>query len=317
MGGGPTTTVKLFMQGGVTGDVGRTTALIGARFQANITTQTATENIANISQVQIDEPAINDNLTGDITFAQSLLITGAPTEGEENYAFRVASGDVQIANASAFLFRRENDTADLTALSMGASNFLEIGGPGSADFERVSVFSLGSIRLFPTDDLRVLTDNTTALDVRSITPNEALFTVSRTQVRAVGQLVSVANLADHGAETQIQTTFADVATSAGSSVTAAALIPAGSFVIGVTVRVLVGVGGPASFDVGDGIDVDRWGAAISSGFGTTTDITDYTTGAVTTFPAANDVVITSTGVDFTSGSIRITIHYTTLLTSAM
>jgi hypothetical protein len=80
--------------------------------------------------------------------------------------------------------------------------------------------------------------------------------------------------------------------------------------------VLVGVGGPASFDVGDGINVDRWGASISATFGTTTDITDFTSGAVTTFPATNDVVITSTGVDFTSGSIRITIHYTTLQTSA-
>ncbi|MCK5318427.1 MAG: hypothetical protein KAJ55_10950, partial [Anaerolineales bacterium] len=86
--------------------------------------------------------------------------------------------------------------------------------------------------------------------------------------------------------------------------------------IGVTVRVLVSVGGPASFDVGDGTDVDRWGAAILSTIGTTTDITDFSSGAVTTFPLANDVVITSTGVDFTSGSIRITVHYMTLVTSA-
>ena len=61
-------------------------------FISAITTQTETENIANISQVEINEPFVTDNLTGDITNAQSLLIVNAPTEGLSNFALRVASG---------------------------------------------------------------------------------------------------------------------------------------------------------------------------------------------------------------------------------
>jgi hypothetical protein len=131
----------------------------------------------------------------------------------------------------------------------------------------------------------------------------------------IGDFVVQAKVVDHEAQTRIQSTFADVATSAGSSVFAAGLIPAGSFVIGITVLVTSTVGGPASFDVGDGTDVDRWGASISGGSFTTTDITDFTSGAVTTFQVASDVVLTSTGVDFTSGNVRITVHYMTVATS--
>jgi len=298
---------------------GTTDHITGTFFEGTLRTQVeADENVANISQVRIDEPNIQDNLTGtgEITNAQSLLITGAPTEGESNYAQRILGGDFQVAASSAILFRNNGNSGDLTALSNAPTDFLEIGGVGAGEWERVNIYSLGSIDLRPADDVTVFTDATNPFQVRSLTPNEELFRVSRTQVRAVGQLVSVANLADHLAETQMQTTFVDVATSAGSSVTAASLIPAGSFLIGITVRVISNVGGPASFDVGDGIDVDRWGASIASGIGTTTDITDFTSGAVTTFPAANDVVLTSTGVDFTAGTVRITVHYTTLQTSA-
>lgn len=298
---------------------GTTDHITGAFFEATLRTQVAAdENVANISQVRIDEPNIQDNLTGtgEITNAQSLLITGAPTEGESNYAQRILGGDLQVAASSAFLFRNNGNSGDLTALSNAPTDVLEIGGVGAGEWERVNIYSLGSIDLRPTDDVTVFSDVANPFQVRSLTPNEELFRVSRTQVRAVGQLVSVANLADHLAETQMQTTFVDVATSAGSSVTAASLIPAGSFLIGITVRVISNVGGPASFDVGDGIDVDRWGASIAAGIGTTTDITDFTSGAVTTFPAANDVVLTSTGVDFTAGTVRITVHYTTLQTSA-
>lgn len=314
--GGGTTAFAVNFFPDYTGASGLTGAIALMNLGGNIQTQAVAEAITNVSTLVVADPSISIGAGSSVTNAQSLLISGAPTEGTNNYAQRILGGDFQLANSSAILFRNGSNTLDFTALAVAPTDFLEIGGVGSADFERVNIYSLGRILISPTDDVRFLTDNTTLIDVRSATPNEALFQVTRTQVRAVGQLVSVANLADHSAETQIQTTFVDVATSAGSSVSAAGLIPAGSFLIGVTVRVLVSVGGPASFDVGDGTDVDRWGAAILSTIGTTTDITDFSSGAVTTFPLANDVVITSTGVDFTSGSIRITVHYMTLVTSA-
>jgi hypothetical protein len=176
-----------------------------------------------MSQVQIDEPTINLQGSSTVTNAQSLLITGAPTEGDTNHAFRIISGE-------AFL----------------------------------------------------------------------------------GGDLSVAGDSANGQFTTTTTASALVSTPSGSTATAVGLIPAGSFVIGITVRVTTTVTGPSGFDVGDGIDVDRWGNSIAVASGTTTDITDYTSGAVTTFPVANDVVITSDGVDFTGGAVRITVHYQTL-----
>ncbi len=297
---------------------GETSHIAGAVFDAILKTQAATESIANISQVQIDEPDILNNLGGGglITNAQSLLITGAPTEGVSNYAFRILGGDLQIANSAAFLFRDTGDSIDLTALSLAESNILEIGGVGSGDFESVNIYSLGTINLRPTDDVQVLTDNGTAFSVRTA-GGLSLFIVGQNTTRVVADngLIIVASITNNSAETQIQSTFADVMTTSGSSVTAVGLIPAGSLVFGVTVKVLNAVSGPSGFDVGDGIDVDRWGNSISGGSLTTTDITDFTSGAVTTFQAANDVVLTSDGVDFTAGEIRITIHYLTIKTS--
>jgi len=80
------------------GASGDTTSLTGTTFISAITTQTETEDITNISQVEINEPFISDNLTGNITNAQTLLIVNAPTEGVANYALRVASGDVLFAD---------------------------------------------------------------------------------------------------------------------------------------------------------------------------------------------------------------------------
>ncbi len=83
----------------IIGFTGDTVALTGATFTAAITTQTATETIANIAQLQINEPAITDNLTGNITQASTVLITGAPTEGVRNYALNVEDGSVRFALA--------------------------------------------------------------------------------------------------------------------------------------------------------------------------------------------------------------------------
>ena len=267
----------LLVEGNIQGFSGDTARINVATFTGSVTTQNVAEAVANISQVQIDEPAITLQGSSTVTHAQSLLITGAPTEGDSNFAFRILAGDIEIDNSSAFLFD-DGGGGSLSALSVAPTNRLEIGLSGTP-WARINLYS-------------------------QIINNIG------------GDLRIVATAANHSAETQMQVTFADVATSAGSSVTAASLIPAGSFVIGVTVRVLTTVTGPTGFDVGDGIDVDRWGNSILVAAGTVTNIQSFTSGAVTTFPAANDVVITSDGVDFTGGSIRITVHYTQLQTSA-
>jgi len=90
--GSSTLASGVFITQTLVGASGDTTSLTGTTFISAITTQTETETIANISQVEMNEPFITDNLTGDITNAQTLLIVNAPTEGVNNYALRVAAG---------------------------------------------------------------------------------------------------------------------------------------------------------------------------------------------------------------------------------
>jgi hypothetical protein len=83
--------------GTLTGAAGDTDYLVGHFFGTTTTTQTATESIALVTQMRISEPVITDNLTGDITVASTVYITGAPTEGTTNAAIYVASGDILTA----------------------------------------------------------------------------------------------------------------------------------------------------------------------------------------------------------------------------
>jgi hypothetical protein len=256
---------------------GTTDHITGAFFQGSLRTQVAVESVANISQVRIDEPNIQDNLTGDITNAQSLLITGAPTEGVDNWAFRILSGDVEIGG-------------DLIEFGAG-------GGNSRMTFRGCSTFYLGNL---DTPDEMFFGAGSTVTVASAV----ASFDNSRFKFRTG---------AANGQFMEVRHAEAVVSTPSGSSATAAGLIPAGSFVIGITTRVQdPGISGPAGFDVGDGIDVDRWGNSLDPSSNAISDIRDFTSGAVTLFPTANDVVITSDGVDFTGGSVRITVQYLSL-----
>lgn len=100
----------------------------------------------------------------------------------------------------------------------------------------------------------------------------------------------------------------------GASVTASSLIPAGSWIVGVTVRVTITITGATTFDIGDGTDVDRWGSAIALSLGTTTTIVDFTADGSGQFASANDVILTANGANFTAGAVRITVHIIATLT---
>ena len=105
----------------------------------------------------------------------------------------------------------------------------------------------------------------------------------------------------------------------GATITASSLIPAGSIVLSVDVRVTTLITGATTFDIGDGSDVDRWGKDIAVAANTTTDLTDLTgtSGAIflPIFTAANDVVLTGVGGSFTAGAVRITVHYLTVISA--
>ncbi len=98
----------------------------------------------------------------------------------------------------------------------------------------------------------------------------------------------------------------------GASVTATDLIPAGSLVLGVSCRVTTAITGATTFDVGDGTDVDRFGAAIAIALNTTSDLTDTTVATPPIYAGATGVVLTANVSDFTAGAVRITVHYITI-----
>jgi hypothetical protein len=117
-----------------------------------------------------------------------------------------------------------------------------------------------------------------------------------------------------GALTSLKSVSATVTAATAATLTASNLIPAGSFVIGLTLRVETEFDNTASlttFSVGDGSDADRWGTAIARTAGTTVDLTDATASPGGWFIAANDVVLTADAGTFhvNGGSADIIIHY--------
>ncbi len=91
-GGVGTSAALMLLDSVLTGADEDTVSLYGVEFDPTIVTQTATESIANIASLNIEEPKITDNLTGLITVASTVRIGGAPDEGVANWALNVVSG---------------------------------------------------------------------------------------------------------------------------------------------------------------------------------------------------------------------------------
>lgn len=113
----------------------------------------------------------------------------------------------------------------------------------------------------------------------------------------------------NGALLGIRTVEASVNTTSGATVTATALIPAGSYVLGVTARVTTLMTGATSFSIGDGTDADAWGTGILPALNTTTSSANFNITAPAFYAAATNVVLTSADGDFTAGAVRLAVHY--------
>ena len=89
------------------------------------------------------------------------------------------------------------------------------------------------------------------------------------------------------------------------------IIPAGALVLGVVVRVTTVVAGPtASFKVGiASVDDDKWGNAVPIGVNSTTTSANFTDGAPMFFSSATAVTLTANDNTFTSGAVRVCVHY--------
>jgi len=197
-GGASATAVVLSVSGTMTGASGDTTYLVGSLLSANITTQTASEDIALVAQVKIDEPTITDQLGGSnvITNAASLYIEAAPTEGDTgNYALFVDDGDSRFdgditiqtagdgnrpyytaymysdtaADRPYLSFRRSNNDTEgtLTAMTdgdyLGTINFLGIDSGGNWDAGAgIDVVHSGSVGTKVPVTMTIATHSSTA-----------------------------------------------------------------------------------------------------------------------------------------------------------
>ena len=98
----------------------------------------------------------------------------------------------------------------------------------------------------------------------------------------------------------------------GATVTFASLIPAGCLVLGVTSLVTTAITGATDFDLGDGVDIDAFGAALPIALSSASDLTDSTLASPAIYTAATDVIATANGGAFTAGDLRVAVHYLSL-----
>jgi len=90
----------------------------------------------------------------------------------------------------------------------------------------------------------------------------------------------------------------------GATFTFTNIIPAGVWVKAIYTIVTAVITGPTDYDVGDGVDPNRWGTAIGIAQGQLSDMRDYSAGeSMFITQAQEDVVITANGADFTAGEV--------------
>lgn len=98
----------------------------------------------------------------------------------------------------------------------------------------------------------------------------------------------------------------------GATYTSTIAIPAYAVLIGVTTRVNTAITGATSYSVGDGSDVDLWGAAIPVAINSESRTANFTAVAATGAAATSrTVTLTANGSNFTGGVVEICLHYLT------
>ena len=98
----------------------------------------------------------------------------------------------------------------------------------------------------------------------------------------------------------------------GATYVSTIAIPAYAVLIGVTTRVTTAITGATSYSVGDGSDVDLWGATIGVTLGSQSRTANFTAVAATgAAVASRTVTLTANGSNFTGGVVEICLHYLT------
>jgi hypothetical protein len=126
--------------------------------------------------------------------------------------------------------------------------------------------------------------------------------------RVYGSFVSATNFQRLSVKT-----LREVSTAlSGATYVSTIAIPAYAVLIGVTTRVNTAITGATTYDVGDGTDVDLWGAAIPIAINSESRTANFTAVAATGAAATSrTVTLTANGSNFTGGVVEICLHYLT------
>jgi hypothetical protein len=93
------------------------------------------------------------------------------------------------------------------------------------------------------------------------------------------------------------------------------MIPANSLILGVSARVnpILAGAGLTTFSLGDGTDVDRFGAGITIAANTLINITNHTIASPVYNTTAKSLVLTAAAGVFSTGILTCTVHYISLI----
>ena len=273
---------------------------------------------ATSGDATLDINATSTNGTGNIDIDADDLVTVDCT----GFSIDGTGGASNVSNAGTLSI----STSGGGAVTVASDAVLSLdSGSGSIETDCTSLTADGAFTLAATSAVLSLDGTGLETSATSLTADAALTINSTSAALTLGTVTSgsvllspVSNsvdfLGDNGFINGVKSVSTELTGLSGATATASSLIPAGALVLGVSVRVTTTITTATSFDVGDGTDVDRWGATIGVSAATTTTGTDFTDNTVAwQTSAAGDVVLTANGGSFDgTGAVRILVSYMSL-----
>jgi len=272
----------------------------GVSLQGGAGSSSSTSPGGSDTQVQFNDGGVFGGSSG-LTFNKS---TGRLTVGSSGQLFIGATGTA----AAPSLVLSGTDTGFFSA----AAGVVGFGSAGNESFRLEGVLGFGlrsagllwwtssSIGAYSQRDLVLARDAANVLALRNGTNAQ--------ESRVYGSYTNATNFQRMSIKTLRESSGA----LSGASYTTTIAIPAYVNLIGVTTRVTTAVTGATTYDVGDGSDVNLWGAAIDIALGAQSRTADFTAvGAVGAAATSRTVTLTANGSNFTGGVIEICLHYLT------
>lgn len=241
--------------------------------------------------------------------AQEFRVYGAVTGSKYLRLYHTASAALLVSNYGPLYVR----AAAATKVIIGDPNVdaIQIYAAALANAEAITLLDMATTwntSGTPTAIKLNITD--TASNANSLLMDLQTGAVSKFSVSKVGNLVTAGANAQ---KTSLLFSTVQSGAMSGATLTLTNLIPAGSLVFGVTVHPTTAItsgDGATTYNVGDGTDADRWGAAIA--FANDVNLTNITIASPVYYAAATNVVLTAIAGTFNAGVVRVTVHYMTL-----